>query len=220
MTLVDLTLETEATQDATPTVVARELTIEPEVRPAYVARVYDFAYNGMIGTYIDFPGHVVTTDDGEDAATWPLRWLYRVPTQVVHLDKKSGEGAVGLDEVEAAGIVLQEEGALIVNALGAQPFDAIESRSVFLGDDLVDWIADSGIRLLVSDIYESAALHGVFERLFAGGIATVCCPVNLHRVTGTRALVTVLPARFRGVTQLPCRVVAEIPESSPEEDPS
>ena len=35
-------------------------------------------------------------------------------------------------------------------------------------------------------------------------------PVNLHLVRAPRAWLSVFTARFEGVTQLPCRVVAEM----------
>jgi kynurenine formamidase len=208
--LVDLTLEAEATQQGRPTAQAREVVITPDRDPPYTAAVYDFRHNGMLGTYLDLPGHIRATDDGADAANFPLARLYRLSAAVLRLDKASGAGEVTEAELAAAGPPPPAGGGLVVNALGSRRFDQIDPRSVYLGRRAVEWIVDSGTRLLVCDIYESQPLHGVFARLFVAGIATVCRPVNLHLLAGPEVRLTVLTARFRGVTQLPCRVVAEM----------
>ncbi len=49
----------------------------------------------------------------------------------------------------------------------------------------------------------------IAQCLFAGGIATVCQPVNLHRIADPHPRITALPLVVSGVTQLPCRVIAE-----------
>jgi len=50
----------------------------------------------------------------------------------------------------------------------------------------------------------------VFLDLFGAGITTVCLPVNLSALTTPYVRLTALPVRFETVTQLPCRVVAEL----------
>jgi kynurenine formamidase len=101
-------------------------------------------------------------------------------------------------------------GALIVNALGTRRFDEIEERSVYLARQAAEWIVETGVHLLVSDVYESDTdPQNNFPALFGGGVSTVCCPVNLHELTTPRVRLTALPLRFPGVTQLPCRLLAE-----------
>ena len=81
-------------------------------------------------------------------------------------------------------------------------------RQTWLDASAVDWIIASGCRLLVSDIYESPRLEGVFLRLFAAGISTVCMPKGLARLGGAaRISVTFLPVE--GMVQMPCRIIAE-----------
>lgn len=175
----------------------------------YDAVVYDYHYSGMISTYIDFPGHIKHLDNGEDAAGCAPLKFYRVPANVIRLDRPDRSGAVTADMLRSALKNGGPAGAMVINALGQRRFDAIELRSVWLSEDAVEWIVESGIHLLVSDIYESSELHGVFPRLFEGGICTVCHPVNLHLLVPGRVLITALPARFKGATQLPCRLLAE-----------
>jgi kynurenine formamidase len=163
----------------------------------------------MVGTYLDLPGHIRETDDGLDAAGLPLEGLYRVEASVLHMDRGDGSGGVSGEDLERAGPGAVPGGALVINALGARRFDEVAFRSVWLETSAVRWIRDSGVRLLVSDIYESPGLHGVFYDLFRAGISTVCHPVDLHRLSAPRGRLTVLPVRIAGVTQLPCRVVAE-----------
>lgn len=178
----------------------------------YTGIVYTFRHDGMSGTYIDFPGHIAETDDGVTAGNFPVEEFYRIRADVVHLAKNTGEGAVYASDL-ISGLSSGKENtkgkALIINALGEKnPLD-IESRSVYLSDDAVEWIIENDYRLLVSDIYESQALHGVFLKLFASRISTVCMPVNLGKLPEKQVLLTVLFAKMPHVTQLPCRIVAE-----------
>jgi kynurenine formamidase len=210
MHLVDLTMPLAATERLPqPPVRAERLEIGRRAA-RYTALVYRFDYDSMAGTYVDFPGHIAETDDGRDAANYPPAKLYRIDAAVIHLDRRDGSGGVSAAELKRACPGGRAEGgALIVNALGQRRFDKIAFRSVWLAADAVEWIVGAGIHLLVSDIYESPELHGVFPALFRAGICTVCHPVNLQRLKAPRVKVTVLPLRARGVTQLPCRALAE-----------
>ena len=59
---------------------------------SYTAVVYDFAHDSMVGTYLDLPGHIIETDDGQDAATQPLERFYRLQASVLHLCREDGRG--------------------------------------------------------------------------------------------------------------------------------
>ncbi len=207
--LIDLTLSVPATQGGVPTCQREERHLTAADLP-YTGMVYHYRHDSMAGTYIDFPGHIKETDDGLDAVTYPIARLYRVRTAVVHLDRASGSGRIGARELADACPQTDGMGALIVNALGARRFDEIEERSVYLGRDAVRWIIDAGFHLLVSDVFESNSdPQKVFNDLLAARVSTVCCPINLHRIDRPTVRLTVLPLRFVGATQLPCRVVAE-----------
>ena len=175
-------------------------------KTAYTGMVFDFPVNSMDGSYIDFPGHIAETDDGQRADTVPAEDFYRVPCTVIHLNRQSGP--VGAEELAAAGGRL-ETPALLLNALGTFDADQLPCRSVWLDDSAVDWLVDSGIRLLVSDIYESPALEGVFLKLFQARISTVCEPRRLAAVKGPQVLLTISFLRLPIVTQIPCQILAE-----------
>jgi len=176
----------------------------------YQAQVYLLNLVGMSGTYIDFPGHIVATDDGTHAGNAPLENLYRVAATVIRLDRADGSGGISADALRRAAPEPVAGGALVLNALGRRRFDEVGFRSVYLLADAVAWIVASGVRLLVSDVFESdREPQNVFQCLFAGGIATVCQPVNLHRIADPHPRITALPLVVSGVTQLPCRVIAE-----------
>lgn len=207
--LIDLSDPIRQTANGSPPARLRHVDISTE-QDRYMARVYDFAHDGMCGTYIDLPGHVVETDDGFDAASTPIERFFRLETGVVHLDLADRGGAVTAEMLAAAYQGPDRPAAMVVNALGARRYDTIKFRTVFLTLDAVDWIVFSGCRLLLSDIYESQGIHGVFPKLFGAGISTVCQPVNLHVLEGEGCRVSVLFAPFAGVTQLPCRAVAEV----------
>ena len=210
MARIDLTLPVPASAEA-PRPFRLEERIIHSGQTAYTGMVYHYAHDSMVGTYLDLPGHIKETDDGLDAESYPLEKLFRITAGVVHLKRESGSGAVHAEELAAA--LPARTGnwdALIVNALGERRFDEIDERTVWLAVDAVEWIISTGVHLLVADIYESTPeLTGVFDRLFKAGLSTVCCPINLHLLTAPTVKLTVLPARFRGVTQLPCRAIAE-----------
>ena len=208
MAVVDLTWDFKGERYA-PEIVRKEVFLKSG-KTEYTGVVYDVKMDGMSGTYIDFPGHIAETDNGVYADNCPLEKVYRVPASVIHLDHRSGDGAVSAAELETAfgGKVTTE--ALVINALGSNAnAGEIDLRSVYLDDSAVEWILASGCKLLVSDIYESKALHGVFLKLFGAGVITVCLPVNLWKLTAPQVKLTALFARMPQVTQLPCRLVAE-----------
>jgi len=207
--MIDLTLPAPAMQGGQPTCHVEERRLMAGDLP-YTAIICHFRHDSMAGTYIDFPGHILETDDGLDAVTYPLEKLFRVTAAVARLDRASGSGRIGAKELSGACPRADKPGALIVNALGLRRFDEIVYRSVYLGRDAVRWIIDSGFHLLVSDVYESDSdPQKVFNDLFAAGVSTVCCPINLHRIDRPIVKLTALPLRFAKATQLPCRLLAE-----------
>jgi len=184
------------------------LKIESEVADSYDAVIHRLTIGSMCGTYIDFPGHICSTDDGIDAANYPIGKLYRQKTFAVHLAKENGAGAVTGEELAAAAGQNVEADCVIINALGKRNPEDIALRSVWLSTSAVQWIIDTGCHLVISDIYESQKLEGVFGRFFSAGISTVCCPANLCQVPAESS-VTVLFCNVPAMKQLPCRVVAE-----------
>jgi kynurenine formamidase len=210
MRLIDLTLPIEPQQNGQPTA---SLDKWPITRGQwrYVANVYHFRHDSMAGTYLDFPGHIEHTDDGAEAADFPLEKLFRVPATVIRLDRASGSGKIGAEELAGACPGAFAGEAVILNALGPRRFDQVAFRSVYLGTEAAKWLIDGGVRLVISDVYESdEEPQGVFQAFFAAGVLTVCQPINLDKLTAPKVKLSVLPLRFAGVTQLPCRVVAEI----------
>jgi kynurenine formamidase len=177
----------------------------------YTGVIYETSYHSTAGTYLDLPGHIKETADGMDAACYPLERLFRVKATVVHLDRAGGTGEIPARELIAAAPSGGGGGALVINALGTRRHDAIEDRSVWLGKDAVQWIISTGIHLLVADVYENKPVSiGVFPDLFRNRISTVCCSLNLHLLVRPWVRLTVLPLRFPEITQLPCRILAEM----------
>lgn len=177
---------------------------------AYTGVAYAWPAGSMQGTYIDLPGHIKELDDGATAENFPVERLYRVAGTYVQLRRESGSGAVTAEDLQTALGRELDSPALVINVLGLKEPDEIETRSVYLDDSAVDWIIRSGVRLLVSDVYESQAIHGVFARLFAAGVVTVCEPRGMHRIGADRVFLTVLFEKVPVVTQIPCRAVVEI----------
>lgn len=176
---------------------------------AYTGIIYEFSSGSMQGTYLDLPGHIQETDDGQTAANFPIENLYRLPASLIRLDRASGSGAVTAGELEEAFGGIPDTPGIIINALGERNPEQIEARSVFLDMNAVQWLIDAGCKMLLSDIYESQALEGVFLKLFRAGVCTVCEPVNLAKITAPKVKLTVLFPKFPQMTQFPCRVIAE-----------
>ena len=177
-------------------------------RTAYTGVIYDLQGDSMQGSYIDFPGHILETDDGQRGDTADLADFYRMDATVIRLDRPSGSGGVTADDLEQACGGMPETPVVIVNALGArEPMD-IKFRSVWLTMDAVEWIIRCGCRILVSDVYESPALDGVFLRLFQAGVTAVCEPYRLHRLTASRVKLTIAFPKIPA-TQLSCALLAE-----------
>lgn len=174
----------------------------------YTGLVWHYQCDSMTGSYLDFPGHILETDDGQRADNVDPALFFNVPTTVLHLDKASGSGAVTAEELRYAnGGSDKSLPFLAINALGRKNPHDVEWRSVFLDDSAVDWIIGSGCRLLFSDVYESQELAGVFLKLFKAGITTACEPVNLWKVTGENVFMTILFPKWPSA-QIPARIIA------------
>ncbi|NQU42386.1 cyclase family protein [bacterium] len=206
--MLDLTLPAPETNRGWPTTRLEEWPIQSGDH-ACTGMVYRFDHDSMISTYIDIPGHIKETANGLDASNCPLDRIFRVTAEVVHLDRESGSGGIEAVELGEACHESPLGTALVVNALGRRRFDEIEERSVWFTRSAIQWTIARRIQLLISDVYESyTEPQGVFYDLFKAGVITVCNPVNLDRLPKS-IRITALPLRFPGVTQLPCRLLAE-----------
>jgi len=206
MTCVDLTLRGIG-RDAVPEIAVRHVALR-SAATAYTGVVYTTTGSSMLGSYIDFPGHILETDDGRRADTADLADFYRMDASVIHLDRADGSGGISAEELEKAFGGVPDTPVVILNALGARgPLD-IAPRSVWLAMDAVEWLIRSKCRILVSDVYESRALEGVFLKLFRAGITAVCEPNRLHKLTAPKVKLTISFVKFP-VTQIPCTLVAE-----------
>ena len=205
--LIDLTCTFP--QDAVERIRPKEVPLK-SANTAYTGMVYDLEVNSMYGSYIDLPGHIKETDDGVRADNVLVEDLYRVPCSVIRLDRTSGSGKItGVDLEQAFGSKVTTP-ALMINALGElEPYE-IERRSVWLDSSAVDWIISCGVRLLVSDVFESQSLEGVFLKLFGAGVSTVCEPRGMSRIQAKQVELTVLFPKIPTLTQIPCRVLAEV----------
>jgi len=174
----------------------------------YTGVCHHLDIHSMVGTYIDFPGHIQETDNGLDASNYPIDKLYRQAAHVIHLDRASGSGAVTAEDLRAAAGGDVKTDVLIINALGHKQTREIAQRSVWLTMDAVEWIASTGCHILVSDIFESTALEGVFLKLFERGISTVCEPWDLFKLPN-EVRVSIFFLQVPQMKQIPCRIIAE-----------
>lgn len=207
MTYVDLTANFRA-WGAGAEITTREVALKSE-HTQYTGVVYNITTSSMMGSYIDFPGHIKETDDGVNGANADLADFCAMPCTVIKFDRANKPGGItAADLLAACGGVMPDTPAVIINALGSTASFDIPQRSVYLTLDAVELLKKTPCRLLVSDVYESTALEGVFLQLFSGGIATVCEPANLDKLPAGKVKLTVLFPKI-AITQLPCALVAE-----------
>ena len=177
-------------------------------RTAYTGMIYYCNHGSMETSYLDLPGHIAETDDGCHAANIDLCDYYRRKTMLLRLTPPNTEYGITPEDLETARGERPWQEWVIINALGSTGSFGIPPRSVYLTLDAVEWLKKTPCRLLVSDIYESTALEGVFLQLFGGGIATVCEPANLHKLPSGVVKLNVLFPKI-AITQLPCSLTAE-----------
>ncbi len=207
--LVDLTLPVMHSSNIMTT---KKFPVKQDDGVEYNGVIHHFSYDSMVSTYIDFPGHIEGLGDGTDAANYPVSNLYRIKALVIKLNRTDKSGEVSARELKNSinlDIDVEQPSAVIINALGTRDFNDIEERSVWLGTGAVEWLISLGIHLLVSDIYESRGIHGIFGSFFKKGISTVCYPVNLSKIKSNICHITVFPLKIEKAQQLPCRIVAE-----------
>jgi len=175
----------------------------------YKGVVYDFPLSSMSGTYLDFPGHIEEFDDGRNAANYPLKKLFLVETTVVRLRRKGMPREINGKELEDAGIAVKTPGLLVkVDDWNLASPEEI-SQAPFYGKSAIRWVVSKRINLFVSNVYENHAdRQGVFVEFFRAGIACVCIPANLDRITRERIKLCAIPLKIPGAVQLPCRLLA------------
>ena len=207
MTRIDITGQFVGWNGLDAVITEHEVALKSD-RTQYTGVVYDLHTRTMIGSYIDFPGHIKETDDGVRGDNVNLADFYGIDCAVIHLDRANCPGGISAADLEAAYGGVPDTPAVIINALGSTRSFDIPQRSVYLELDAVEWLKKTPCKLLVSDIYESQALHGVFLKLFAAGVTTVCHPVHLGKIAAREVKMTILFSKLP-ITQLPCRLIVE-----------
>ncbi|MBE6368635.1 MAG: cyclase family protein [Lentisphaerae bacterium] len=207
MTRIDITGQFVGWNGLDAVITEHEVALKSD-RTQYTGVVYDLHTRTMIGSYIDFPGHIKETDDGVRGDNVNLADFYGIDCAVIHLDRANCPGGISAADLEAAYGGVPDTPAVIINALGSTRSFDIPQRSVYLELDAVEWLKKTPCKLLASDVYESTALEGVFLKLFEAGISTICEPANLDKLTAARVKLTVMFPKMP-ITQLPCAMVAE-----------
>ena len=206
MAYVDLTADFRG-RKVLPEIVQREVALKSD-KTEYTGVVYNISTSTMMGSYIDFPGHIKETDDGVNGANCDLADFTNMSAAVIRFDRAGEPGGITAEDLENAYGGVPDTQAVIINALGSVSSFDIPPRSVYLTLDAVEWLKKTPCKVLVSDIYESTALEGVFLKLFEAGISTICEPANLDKLTAARVKLTVMFPKMP-ITQLPCAMVAE-----------
>ncbi|MCM8757379.1 MAG: cyclase family protein [Candidatus Omnitrophica bacterium] len=172
----------------------------------YQGVIHDFFLSSMSGTYIDFPGHLAEFDNGLDAATYPVERLFMVETTVIHLERKNQAREIAVQELEKLAPSVVTPGLLINTGWKKEIY---HPEVYFYSRETISWIVNQKISLFISDVYENQAdPQGIFVEFFKAGIATVCLPENLEKITSPRVKICVFPLAISKATQVPCRILA------------
>ena len=202
--LIDLTLTFNHT-DFPSSIETYNVSLDIEGE-SYNAACYKFANDGMCGTYVDFPGHLVEFDDGTHAGNYPMEKLFMVPATFLRLNLQAGQREITIADLEAARTEIKGEMA-ILHALGDKNFyDYTPETIPYLKKETFEWFIGKGIRLFASDVYENkCSYEGIFPAFFKNRITCVCYPVNLQAISSTYLHACVVPLKVDNVVQLPCR---------------
>ena len=160
MAYVDLTADFRG-RKVLPEILQREVALKSD-KTEYTGVVYNISTSTMMGSYIDFPGHIKETDDGVNGANSDLADFTNMSAAVIRFDRAGEPGGITAEDLENAYGGVPDTQAVIINALGYVSSFDIPPRSVYLTLDAVEWLKKTPCKVLVSDIYESTALEGVF----------------------------------------------------------
>lgn len=176
----------------------------------YTGMIYRFQYGSMCTTYLDLPGHIKETDDGMTAAAVDPAAYFRQPATVLrpHYDPRTGAVRTADLQQAAAGRILRP--TVIINALGDKNDNEVPFRSIYLSLEAVEWLIGKNCRTLVSDVWESRHLDGVFLKFFAAGVGAICNLSRLSELPNGEVLLSTVFLPYPGATQIPCRVLAEV----------
>ena len=176
----------------------------------YTGVVYRLSLDSADTSYLDLPGHIRETDDGRHAANTGLSEFYRKRATLLRPEHRP-DGAVTRELLERAASGKTLHPVMILHALGETDDADIPLRNIYLTSDAVEWFAEKRCRCIIGDAWESVRLDGVFLRLFRAGISCVCHVVNLRELPENKEFfVSVVFLPYPGVTQIPCRVFAEV----------
>lgn len=181
-------------------------------RTAYTGLVYHFRHGSMETSYLDLPGHIAETDDGRHAANIDLLDYYRQKTLLLRIKPTAAEYGVTPEDLEKALNGREWTPFVVINAQGVANDGYEPARKIYLTLEAVDYLAANGIKVLLSDAWESVRLDGVFLRLFDAGISAVCNLVNLNKLPAEGEFLTTVsfPPYPGAVTQIPVSVIAEV----------
>ncbi|MDD3725872.1 MAG: cyclase family protein [Candidatus Ratteibacteria bacterium] len=206
MKIIDLTLDIKKEEYTTSIVKI------PVSEQTYRGVIHNFTLSSMSGTYIDFPGHIEEFKDGIDAGNCPLEKLFMVDATLIRLERKGKGREISVAELEETGIKVNT-GCLIIDTGWEKEHHFDATDIYFYGKDAIRWIASQSIHLFISDVYENhSEPRGIFVEFFKAGISTVCIPINLWKINKEKIKVCVLPLKIPGAVQVPCRLIAIVPE--------
>ena len=178
----------------------------------YTGMIYHFNHGSMETTYLDLPGHIAETDDGATAKNCDLRDYYRRKAIVLRIDTPEGEYGITPEDLEKARSGRAWQEWVVINALGGKDDGYQPARKIYLTLEAVDHLIKNGVKLLVSDAWESRRLDGVFLRFFAAGVSAVCNVINLEQLPAEGEILLTLsfPPYPGDVTQIPASLMAEV----------
>ena len=100
MAVVDLTWDFKGERYA-PEIVRKEVFLKSG-KTEYTGVVYNISTSTMMGSYIDFPGHIKETDDGVNGANSDLADFTNMSAAVIRFDRAGEPGGITAEDLENA----------------------------------------------------------------------------------------------------------------------
>lgn len=177
-----------------------------------VFRCHRLQFEANSGTHVCFPNHLQGSEAEMPEQPLDMTDFWRVPTTVLHV-VPNASGAVTAQHLKTALGECRVWPHLLVYAVGGAGVK-IEAGALrpWLAGCAADWLLDQPFRTLICNVLEPdnpPLKSGICPRLYEAGRSLVFAVRNGHLLS-QQCRTSILPLCVDGVSQMPCRVLAEI----------
>ena len=177
----------------------------------YLGLCTGFSSCSSSGSYIDFPGHIDITDNGEHAGNVDILDFYRQKAYLVRPELNAEGGITAQALKNACQDMPDDVKILIVDGIRLQEDIDPDAGISYFELETADVLESMHLTCLVADSYEKKNYEGVFYQFFQRGLPCVCAPCKLWLLPEkTVFTLSVIFLPVDGAVQTPCRLIAEL----------